>query len=526
MSIRNDPARTAWWLLLLLLLADRLALLSYFGWMYTGTDDVVMWIAAQDYLRGIFREPCFYGQDYNFMLEALLAAPLLPVMPHHMALPLATSLLALLPWVAFAWVFQRRGQTVGALVFLMLPLAMPVEFGILTTLSRGFVTGLAAMALLAGVLLRPEGRRAWVLLGLATGLGVALNPNCLVFAVPVALYLWLVRRPGWRDLLFAAVAGLPFLLLQHLAKGFYAANPEHHVHWMMPLAYDPTAVWGAMGQLDRYFAFLTPVWWSWGWGVLVLLIVLAGWLWRLDRRAAWAIAGGLLATLLMLGVNKVSDGLPTLFHSSSRMFIGLPLVLALGLALGVRQLDEVRAGRWRSALLGMGLVVFSVKVGVMEMTVERHTMKEDQGPVAVTHLERLHEDLVHWQAVSDKHGVDLIVVVPDWKLTTALLSVRAYGAEVQAPSLPPAMLHVGDRRTWLYQAHRDAVHGTVLLYGHMLDWERAGPVLGCDMIRPGEHMVLVHNNTRSTRDLLAVFGVPMKRHIYVNEPLQEVSPVP
>lgn len=63
-------------LLLLLLLLDRLFLLVTFNFKFVGSDDLIFWQGANDYLHFRFHEPYFYGQNYNFMLEAVVAAPL------------------------------------------------------------------------------------------------------------------------------------------------------------------------------------------------------------------------------------------------------------------------------------------------------------------------------------------------------------------------------------------------------------------------------------------------------------------
>src|ERR1700733_6666319 len=85
--------------ILFLLLVDRLGLLWRFGVQYTDTDRVVFWMGARDYAHWIFHEPCLYGQNYNYMLESLLAAPFFRLgLPCWYLLPVVTSALALVPY--------------------------------------------------------------------------------------------------------------------------------------------------------------------------------------------------------------------------------------------------------------------------------------------------------------------------------------------------------------------------------------------------------------------------------------------
>lgn len=41
---------------------------------YASDDLTVIWLAAQDYSRGIFHEPFFYGQNYGVMLGNLIGS--------------------------------------------------------------------------------------------------------------------------------------------------------------------------------------------------------------------------------------------------------------------------------------------------------------------------------------------------------------------------------------------------------------------------------------------------------------------
>jgi hypothetical protein len=127
---------------------DRVILIMLFGTHFISTDDAVIWHATMDFAHGLFRGPYYYGQDYSPMLEALVAAPFYKIgLPMNVLMPTVSSLLAMLPYWSFALWFQRKGWSSSALVLAAFPLLMPVEFGAMTTMSRGFVTGIALLAL-------------------------------------------------------------------------------------------------------------------------------------------------------------------------------------------------------------------------------------------------------------------------------------------------------------------------------------------------------------------------------------------
>ena len=52
-------------------------MLDQFGFRYVDDDQSIMWYGAVEMSQGRFHEPCFYGQNYNTMLEGFVAIPLL-----------------------------------------------------------------------------------------------------------------------------------------------------------------------------------------------------------------------------------------------------------------------------------------------------------------------------------------------------------------------------------------------------------------------------------------------------------------
>src|SRR5580658_3392143 len=112
----EQPPRVRWlfWAILSLLLIDRLDILCRFGFQFTDNDQVVFWMGTRDYAHLVFHEPCLYGQNYNFMLESLLAAPFFRLgIPCQYLLPMVTSALAVAPYLALAFGFLKRDLLVA-----------------------------------------------------------------------------------------------------------------------------------------------------------------------------------------------------------------------------------------------------------------------------------------------------------------------------------------------------------------------------------------------------------------------------
>src|ERR1017187_1636779 len=96
--------------LFILVVLDRILLLNYFNFKYVGSDDLIFWQSATDYMHGVFHEPYFYGQNYNFMLESFFAIPFLKLgIPYHYAFPIVSSIVSLFPFFLFSSILFKRG---------------------------------------------------------------------------------------------------------------------------------------------------------------------------------------------------------------------------------------------------------------------------------------------------------------------------------------------------------------------------------------------------------------------------------
>jgi len=198
--------------IMLLSALDRLGVLLQFGFTHVGNDDAIFWQAVRDYAQGVFHEPFMYGQDYTVMLEAFTAVPFhLLGMPLNIALPVVTSLLIMLPFWSTAWWAHRQGKVTWSLAIAAFPILLPVTYGIITSMPRGFVGGCAMLAAWpwCTTIDRPLWRGAAA--GLVLGASLFLNPNSLLFVAPVALLFAWEERSNFRvhlaALLGASVSG-------------------------------------------------------------------------------------------------------------------------------------------------------------------------------------------------------------------------------------------------------------------------------------------------------------------------------
>lgn len=223
-------ARSLPWILLLLGLIDRAVAIILFGSRYVSTDDTIIWAAAVDYGQGLFYAPYYYGQNYGPMLEALIAAPLVRMgVPLWWSMPVVTTFLGNLPYWSFTLWHIKHRRAAAAICIAALPLLLPVEFSLMTTMSRGFITWLAPLALLPWIsdLKRSSVRSA--LTGTVISIAWYINPNSVVFTIGYACWHVLTCRP-WPKHAALTLIGLAPGVVAHLvftSLVFGACGPYH-----------------------------------------------------------------------------------------------------------------------------------------------------------------------------------------------------------------------------------------------------------------------------------------------------------
>ncbi len=453
MNPGTRPRHMRWWFLAAVVLGtvDRLLLLLRFGYRYVGSDDAIFWQAVRDYASGTFHEPYFYGQDYTFMTEAVVTVPLYWLgVPLYVALPTMTALLALLPFWSFGAWLLRTGKPLAGVLVAMLPVLLPVEYGIITSMPRGFVGGCAMLAAWPWC---SQVERPWsrgLLAGLVLGMALFLNPNALVFAAPAALLFAWQHRNEWKVPLFALLGALPAAVALKLAKYFYVVHPERVRHtiddWM--LAFHPEGITEALGQLDKHFAGLMPVLWSQGWLALLLLVLVAV---ALFLRRAWMPATTLLLAvgivLWSFGFAKVHDGSAHPFFPLSRMFLAVPLVLAWWG--GMLQVPSSIKGTMRSGptlVLAVGVSCFAVKTYRMRSVIDHTIARQHDVPVQARSIDELRADCAVIGDMAERINASLVVFHRRPNDQQSFL--RCYICEILEASLPPTVGAEFDRRDW------------------------------------------------------------------------------
>ncbi|MBK6342709.1 MAG: hypothetical protein IPF41_08995 [Flavobacteriales bacterium] len=476
----DQMIRGAVWLTLGLGVLDRAIVLFGFAFTHIGIDDALIMQVAVDYGNGIFREPFLYGQNYNPMLEALLAAPFvrLGAVP-WIVLPIVTSVLALLPFWSWSLWALRKGAIAASLVVALVPLVLPAEWSMITSMPRGWVHGLALMAFMPWLL---NARHAWsrhLLLAFTSVAALLCNANALPLTAAFAL--WLVLRDGRHVSLWisAALATAIGYGLHSAAQGWYAARTGSVVHPLGPddLAFDPSLIADGFSNIGLHFQHL-HTFGGMGWVAVAFLLVAAFFLLRQGEwRVAASMAAAVAILILALGIPKVHEGCASVFFPRSRMMLSTPLLLTGTLAWLLR---GSRVPRW-FAIAGpvLALITVLVRTHALEGTVKHELAQQKCAWVREEPLRSVRDrcEAIHETAITNGCGLIVPIRWPHLKVDHRehfAAHLTCYACPVLIEGFPSAFGAGFDRRSWVREAHDQAPQGRVLFVGgDVTAWQRA-----------------------------------------------------
>ncbi|MBL7938614.1 MAG: hypothetical protein JNL43_04565 [Flavobacteriales bacterium] len=467
--------------LLLLGVLQRAYVLHEFGFQYIGIDDALIQQVAIDYGQGIFREPYLYGQNYNPMLEALLAAPFVRMgAAPWIVLPIITSLLALLPFWSIALWCQRNALRSAALVFAAMPLFLPTEWGLITTMPRGFVHGIALLGIVPWTM---HLRRPWLKHGstsLLVGAAVLCNPNA--FPVAFGIGAWSILH-NYRKSAFwihGPIGLLPVATYYFLGQRYFKKNPGHLVHELSPsdLGFESRLLKEGALHVNDHLLHMTPF--PAAAGILAPLIVMAAAVlaWRHGSKVgALALGGALVIYAAALGIVKVHEGCSSVFFPLSRMFLAMPILLAAALALLMNSI-QFRPGSALLLLLGAGL---SVGLNTLRLkgTVQYELASQSCGYVREEPLSVIRARCEATQAAAMAYHAAVIAPIrwPGIRVDHAdhfVAHFTCYACPQLVGEFPPVVGIGFDRRSWVREEYTNSSPGRVLfLGGDPQAWRRA-----------------------------------------------------
>jgi len=281
---------------------------------------------------------------------------------------------------------------------------------------------------------------------------------------------------------------------------------------MWKLNYSFKTLITSFSHLDNFFSYLTPVIWIWGWLVILILIILGVFLFVKDKKKGLSVFAGVIFIIASLGINKVNDGMNTIFLSSARMFLGIPVLFGLSLVWAKEYLP-VKDMYWKFSILLICSTLFFVKVSFYKPVIRQHTLYENFGPVAIKKAKQLQCECYAINNIAQKYNVDLIVFIPDWKRNVPYMEFYNYGCPLLEKNFTRTLMNSYERRTWVYHQERNAIRRNILLYGYV-DMDLLHQIDDKNIISIDPETNVVKNNTLQTKTLLKLLNISLKQNDY------------
>lgn len=462
------------------------------------SDQPFMWAGVKDYSEGKFYEPRFYGQDYNTFLEALFAVPLYWLkVPVYYALPIATHFLSVFPFLftAIYLFFNQRKE--NALVVLAVLLCLPWAYDIMSSIPRGFVSGLFFSSFFVISLLNPQNLK-WIFINSVLAItGYFVNPNSVLVTLPLLFYLFLINFRQPKYYLICGTALLSAIPLYFIFNYFYKVHPDYVV---LGLQYNFTTVyfWDILSHLDTHFAHINFFVEERAFSVLSVLVLIGIILFRKNKKAFYALLSFFAVILLSFFSAKTKDGVIWPFYSYSRIFLGIPLFIAF-----TSILMNLHSKTLTLCIVTLSLGFSTYKFFDFNRALDIHTKHvEKWNGVHLMSINSVFESLNFFKKKCEEtHCSHFIISNTFW-----LCTYMNYGGSAIMKDFPDTEETAAERRYWIREANKDKVFKKFVFLSAKFDFDKR--LEGSEKFslkRLDDYgLFLVENNQVSNKDFLAL----------------------
>lgn len=407
---------------------------------HASDDLAVVWLACTDYSKGIFHEPFFYGQDYGVMLEALCAAPFVRLGADPVVMvAILFGIFNIVPFLAFAVHHRSRGQLWAANVFVAVPLLLPVEHGLQ-------ITALNGLALLAFVPLayriKDPSHQGFVL-ALILSAAIVVNPNVALVALPLLVHHVLEHRGKY--VLPALCAGaVPMIGFWWWVRIHFFSQQAGIVNTIFDwrLHFKPYMIGEALKRLDSHFAWTAPLGGTHGSIALLLMVLVCILSFKQARMSVgWALIGVLLLVIFSFCFAKVHDGSDSIFFPLSRVFLGVPFILAWAFAR--LQPSPATVSTATGVLALLAIANCTLRMSEAHSTYASELSRQEGLPVRTWPVSNIKERCMVVNELAEKTGAEHIII---------LRGEDPFASQFLAYSLP--VFHPRSPMTWMVDHDR------------------------------------------------------------------------
>lgn len=447
--------KAIFYFLLVILIGQHALIFSTVNIDYLDDDQIIMWLGAKDYSKGIFHEPRFYGQAYNTFMEGLVAVPFIWLkMPVYYAVPLATHLIFLTPFFFTAFYLLKHHFEDKAILILALLLCMPAGHDVMTSIPRGFITGTFFTLFFVINLLHPKNYKFIFINTLFSIIGFLVNPNSLLISVPFLFYLFLnnySHKRYYKVSITGLLAAIPFELI---LNQFYRSHPDHIVYTFdneISCSYFIKAI----SRLDAHFAHIGLFIEGSCILTFVVFLVIAFYFFKTNKQ--WFLAFGLFLTILFgsLFFQKVSHGGAWPFFSLSRMFIAVPVFYMCSIVLIQPPLKKLIPFITLIVLVFMGIKMFTYS-----SKMEKYKQEKNWVDVNLLSIENTIQQSTAFKNACKQYNTDMIMILGwTWRDNTI-----NYGGPALDDNYPRTFKPHFERRRWRTDEELNRVNPSFIVY--------------------------------------------------------------
>lgn len=462
---------------------------------YIDSDQPFMWAGAADYAKGVFMEPRFYGQNYNTFMEPLFAVPFMWCgLPVYYALPLATHFIFLFPFLFSAGYLFFNNKKNAAILVLAILLCLPPSYDILTSLPRGFVTGIFFSSFFVINFLKPKQVIFLTLNFFMILLGYFVSPNSLLLSLPFLCFVFLHNYKNKLFYLIGLATGLFFIPLYFVFDYFYILHPDYVIYsyrhdfsfsYLLQNLKHPNQAFAHLGFFMDENAIVT----------LIAFVFLAYVLVKQNKPAFYSLLAFVAILAVMLSSGKSRDGTFWPWYSYSRMYVALPLLLAL--FAGTIQLN--------TKVFLIPLVTFCIffagyKLYTFKQNVAYHTQEKLWNGVHLVTLKQTLEAIDLFKDRCKQQGVKFFLISNGYWLNTYL----DYGGSSVYNDFPETEETNSERRYWVREVHKNKVIPTFVFLSSSYNFDKLMPKDSLyELQRLDDYgLILVKNNRLRMADFI------------------------
>ena len=488
-----------------LVIIFRCLVLKNFSFVYTDGDQAIMWNGASEFSKGFFHETRFFGQNYNSMIEGLLAVPLLFLsIPVYKALPVITSVLALFPFFIVALICFYKELKIQSLLVICIPLLLPIEYDLLTSLPRGFVTGIFISSIGWLTVFSSDRNAAFRSFAFFSVVGYSLNPNALLLSLPLLFYLFYTNIKNRSFYLNIFAGGTAGGLIHFLLNFFYVLHPNYSTRPIPGFEFSPRLFPYFFSDLNKHLSAVSPLFWNNSWFIFLALFALV-FLFLKNKQPAQAFS--LLAFVFFIffsfGFNKIFDGTDSVFFSYSRMFLTIPLAFVFFIPF-----IKIKYNWIAIAVAVVSIVFFTAKVNSLSASIDENVDWQKEHMVMVAKTDNILKECQEINYLSKKNKTDLVIVY-----SHGYYDLIDFGCAACISDFPKTIFPGYERRTWRMIEDKDVVYPNIIIIDEHQELTQQLKKLSSRSIYylNVSGYVILSNNTLKTMDLLTYIGIPIRK---------------